>query len=249
MDFIFRIALLFSVLISPLHAAGEPLNVGVQIFNPPYVIRGSAQDVYGFDVDTMNYICKVINRTCQFHLMRFSDLIDAVKTKKMDVAISAITITPSRLEVVNFSFPYLPGVSRFLGNVNTSNQPFSVNALNNQTIGILKGSIAIEQMKAMGATPRTKEYDSFDQMLEGLASKKVDAIFLDNANANFWVANSAGRFAVEGPPLTYGFGYGIVVNKSDGSLLNQINDALLQYQNSEQYKINYNKYLQFERMS
>jgi polar amino acid transport system substrate-binding protein len=249
MDSIFRIVLLFSVLISPLHAVGEPLSVGVQNFNPPYVIRGSAQDVYGFDVDTMNYICQIINRTCQFRMMRFGDLLDSVVTKKIDVAISSITITQARADLVNFSQPYLIGASRFLGNSNTFNQPFSLNALNNQTVGILKGSIALEQLKVMGVTSRTTEYDSFDLMLESLSRKNVDFIFLDSANANFWAANSAGRFAVQGPSYAYGFGYGIAINKSDGALLAQINDALLQYQNSEQFRINYNKYLQFERMS
>ena len=249
MDSILRIVLLFSVLIAPLHAAGEPLIVGVQNFNPPYVIRGSADDVYGFDVDTMNYICKIINRSCQYRLMRFSELLDAVVTKKIDVAISTITITPARAELVNFSLPYLIGVSRFLGNRNTFNQPFSLNALNNQSVGILKGSIGLEQLKGMGVSPRTQEFESFDLMLESLARKNVDFIFLDSANANFWAANSAGRLAVQGPAYAYGFGYGIATNKSDGALLAQINEALLQYQNSEQFTINYNKYLQFDKMS
>ena len=41
----------------------------------------------------------------------------------------------------------------------------------------------------------------------------------------------------------YGYGYGIVINPANADLLTQLNQALVQFQNSDEYKQNYNKYL------
>jgi len=248
MNLIYRILFVFTLLISSLHAEGELLNVGVQNFDPPYVMQGSGNGVSGFDIDTMNFVCKSIKRNCQFRVMRFKDLLNAVITKKVDVAIGTITITEARAALINFSLPYLVSYSRFLGNSKAinQNQAFSLEMLNNKRIGITKGSIGGDQLKAMGIIkPQIKEYDNIALLLEALAKKDLDYVFFDTANANYWAANSAGAFTVQGPPYLYGLGYGIAINKSDNALLAQINAALLEYQNSEVYKINYNKYLQF----
>ena len=90
-----------------LFAQGEPLNIGIETFDPPFVIQGANKKIYGFDVDMMNSLCHIINRTCQYHVMRFDELLNAVVTKKIDEAVSSITITPGRSKLVNFSLPYL----------------------------------------------------------------------------------------------------------------------------------------------
>jgi polar amino acid transport system substrate-binding protein len=246
MNFFCYILITFILFVSPVFAAGPPLNVGLEGFNPPFEIQGADNEIYGFDVDMMNALCKLMNRTCVFHMIRFNQLIDAITTNKVDVAVSSITITPGRSAIVNFSLPYLLSYSRFLGSASNSKQQFSLTLLSNKTIGIESGTIFSDQITALGiVNPTIKQYNNNEFLVEGLSKKEVDYILFDSPTASYWAANSAGEFALFGPPFLYGYGFGIALSKNNGQLLLDINRALLQYQNSQEYKNNYNKYLEF----
>lgn len=241
MNLLRRLVVTFFCLTPALYAAGEPLNVGITSFTPPFVMQGANHEIYGFDIDMMNTLCKTINRTCQFHIMRFDQLISSVANKTIDVAVSSITITSARAKIVNFSLPYLLSYSRFLAKPASVTQSFSLDLLNGKTIGVVTGTIFSDQIKEMGIkNPNIKEFARIEELLEGLSSGKVDFILLDSPTTLYWEANSAGAFVKVGPPYLYGYGLGIATNPS---LLPILNQALLQYQNSNDFKLNYNRYL------
>jgi polar amino acid transport system substrate-binding protein len=245
MNFIQRLLITFVFLISPLHAQGEPLIVGVESFSPPFIIQGADHEIYGYDIDMMNSLCKIMNRTCQFHIMPFDKLLTAVAAKKIDAAVSSITITLDRLKLVDFSMPYLLSYSRFLTNHRDTKQPFNLNLLNSQRIGIETGTIFSDQIKGMGIiNPTIKQYETMELLVEALGRNEVDYILLDNPTAIYWEANASGEFNVVGPTFLYGNGFGIAISKENRALLKDINNALVQYENSDEYKINYNKYLE-----
>ncbi|WP_454780275.1 transporter substrate-binding domain-containing protein [Legionella sp. WA2022007384] len=229
---------------SSLFAEGEPLNVGIESFDPPFVMQGSHNEAYGFDVDMMNSLCKIMNRKCAFHVMRFAQLIDAVANKKLDAAVSSITITSDRAKQVNFSLPYLLSYSRFLERKTLSKEPFNLDLLNTKTIGLESGTVFLDQLSQMGVkNPNIKEYPGIEDQLSALGRGDVDIILLDNATAVYWASNSGDTFKLIGPPYMYGNGYGIAINPADQDLLTKLNQALVQFQNSEDFKVNYNKYL------
>lgn len=245
MNFIRRILITFVFFLSPLYAEGEPLDIGMESFNPPFAMQGGDHGSYGYDVDMMLSLCKIMQRTCQFHVMRFDKLLKAVVEKKIDIAVNSLTITTDRLKIVNFSLPYLLSYSRFLTNKSTNvPQTFNLDLLSDKTIGIEVGSIFSEQINTMGVkNPTIKLYDTTQLLLEGLGRKEIDFILLDNPTAVYWEANSVGAFVKVGPPFLFGFGIGIAVNKNNPNLLQSINKALLQYQASTDFKTTYDRYL------
>lgn len=230
---------------STLFAAELPvLHVGTESFNPPFVMQGSKKQIYGFDIDMINTLCKMMQRTCQFHIMRFDKLLDAVAKKELDVAISSITITPDRAKLVNFSLPYLLSYSRFLVKPTPKKQPFTLEFLNGKKIGLEAGTIFPQQLDAMGVkNPSIKLYDTVSDQLSGLNKGEVDIILLDNPTANYWASNSSDTFELAGPAYIYGYGLGIAVNPGEGALLTNLNQALLKYQNSTDYQQSYDRYL------
>ncbi|MGL5741549.1 MAG: transporter substrate-binding domain-containing protein [Legionella sp.] len=200
-------------------------------------MQGANHEIYGFDIEMINNICKIINRTCQFHVMRFDQLIEAVANKQIDAAVSSITITPERSKIVNFSLPYLLSYSRFLERQSSPKQPFNLGMLNGKKIGLETGTVFSEQLSAMGVkNPILKEYSSVENQLNALSNKEVDIILLNNATAIYWASNSSDTFRLAGPPYMYGYGYGIVLSPAEPGLLTLINQALVQYQNSDAYK-------------
>jgi polar amino acid transport system substrate-binding protein len=220
------------------------LIIATETFTPPFEMRASDQ-IYGFDIDMMNALCKIMKRTCQFKIMRFEQIIDAVAKKDVDAAISSITITTERAKRVDFTLPYLLSYSRFLTTTaNSTKQSFGLLALKDKKIGVESGSIFPDQIQKMGViNPSIINYPTADNMLEALRAGSVDYLLLDNPTAVYWAANSSGAFTVVGEPTVYGYGLGIAVNPSEKDLLSAMNAALLQYQNSAEYKLNYDTYL------
>jgi len=214
MNYFRRVLITFFFLIPILNAANEPLNVGITSFGPPFVMHGSHNEVFGFDIDMMNSLCKILQRTCQYHVMRFDQLLTAVANNTVDVAVSAITITPERSKIVNFSLPYLLSYSRFLTK-SPITQGFSLELLNNKTIGIEAGTIFADQIKSMGVkNPTIREFERSEDLLEELRAGNLDFVLLDSPTTLYWEANSAGAFVKVGPAYMYGFGLGIATNPS-----------------------------------
>lgn len=87
------------------------------------------------------------------------------------------------------------------------------------------------------------EFDRTEEMLEALSTNEIDFVLMDNPAALYWSANSSGRLLVTGSPMLVGYGLGIAVNRENSQLLKSLNDALVEYQRSDKYKENYNKYM------
>lgn len=230
--------------ISPLHSQGEPLKIAVDTFAPPFVMESANQQLYGFDIAMMESICHILQRTCQFEPVPFEEIFNAVETRKADVGVSAIIITAERASRVNFSLPYLLSYARFLGPQKWAGQPFRLQLLSDQTVGVSEGTIFPEVVKTLGI-PNVKmvKFDRLDFMIEALQEGKINFALMDDPTALYWQSQSSGTLTVVGEPFIYGFGLGIAVNRGETDLLQAINKALLQYQNSEEFKLNYQKYI------
>ncbi|RUR09388.1 transporter substrate-binding domain-containing protein [Legionella sp. km772] len=224
----------------------KPLIIGVDSFVPPFVMQGGNGELYGYDISMMNSICKIIQRTCKFQPIKWLDLLPAVMNNQVDLVVSSITITPERAKQMNFSLPYGLSYSRFLTNSDTPvANPFTLSSLDGKKIGVYKGTIYEDQASHIGVTnPIIKTYVGYQDVLKALTNKDVDYILLDNPTALYWAANSSGAFKVIGEPYVYGFGIGIVISDQDKDLIPIINQAVIQYQNSPDYKQNYQRFLE-----
>lgn len=230
----------------PLQATAlQPLNVAVDTFSPPFVMQANNQ-FYGFDIAMMQSICQIIQRECIFQPMALSQLIDAVESNKADVAVGGIAISPERAERVNFSQAYLPSLGRFVMTKKLNQKPFTLDSLAKQTIGIEAGTLFPQTLASLPIdNPRISEYPTAEALIDALKNGDVTYVAADNPGAMFWQAQTSGEFVVLGEPFNYGFGLGIAVNKSNMTLLAEINRALTQYLGSAQFKANYNSYLNY----
>jgi polar amino acid transport system substrate-binding protein len=245
MKLIKGLLLTFLISISTLYAQSEPLTIGTTNFNPPFVMRTANNELFGFDIDMMIQICKIMDRKCNFEILRFEELLPAVASRRIDMAVGSITITAERSNIVAFSLPYLLSYSRFLTLHSTADKtPFGLETLNNKRFGIASKTVFSAQIKDMGiANPTIVEFDKYEGMLEALRDNSIDFILMDSPSAVYWAANSGNSFKTFGNAFMYGYGFGIAVNRENSALLSQLNQALLKYQNSDTYKQAYQKYL------
>ena len=83
------------------------LKVGISADFPPFEYYDENEELYGFDVDLMNYIGDRIGFDIEFVDMSFDQLFSAVMGGDVDCAISAIAITEERKNVIDYTIPYL----------------------------------------------------------------------------------------------------------------------------------------------
>ncbi|HHT0593915.1 TPA: transporter substrate-binding domain-containing protein [Legionella anisa] len=160
-----------------------------------------------------------------------------------DIGVASITITLERSEHVNFSFPYLPSDVQYLALKKWAAVPFSQDAFNGKKIGIQVGTIFEKVIKDSGV-PDVKivNYNSTPQLIKALSDENVDFILQDALSAQYW-GSQMPIFTSFGKPFGFGYGLGIAVNKRESELLQQINNALLEFQKNGQFKKTYDRYI------
>ena len=83
------------------------IKVGINAQFPPFEYYNENGELYGFDIDLMNYIGEKIGFEIEYVDMSFDKLIPAVANGEVACAISAISITEERNNVIDYTIPYL----------------------------------------------------------------------------------------------------------------------------------------------
>lgn len=91
---------------APVNPTASPtLRVGTRIL-PPFVTQEGAWDLSGFSIELWQSLAREIDLKSTFKVYpNVQDLLRAVETREVDVAISAITINSERAQRVDFSQP------------------------------------------------------------------------------------------------------------------------------------------------
>ena len=83
------------------------IKVAISADFPPFEYYNENEELYGFDIDLMNYIGERSGFDIEFVNMSFDQLFSAVMGGDVDCAISAISITEERNNVIDYTIPYL----------------------------------------------------------------------------------------------------------------------------------------------
>ena len=85
------------------------IMVGTSADYPPFEYYNEKFEFEGFDIELMNLIAKELGVTVEYKDFAFEGLGDALKLGQVDAVIAALSITPERAEVVDFSNIYYVG--------------------------------------------------------------------------------------------------------------------------------------------
>lgn len=86
-------------------SAPAVLKVLVSSFEPCVVTKEGK--IEGFDIDLIRELCLKTGYKCQFIVMPFEKIFEAIHLKKADIAAAGLTITGSREKKIDFSHQYL----------------------------------------------------------------------------------------------------------------------------------------------
>ncbi len=201
-------------------AAEEKVYViGTNAEYPPfeYVENG---EIAGFDADVIKEAAKRMGIQYKWVNTNFDGLIPALQTKKVDVVIAGMSITPERAKAVNFSVPYLTSNVSVITNKN--NPIKDMNDLEGKSYGVELGTTKEASARKI-PNAEVIPFSSNTGALVALKAGKIDGMVLDESVSLKFVENNSELALVgvmEGEPKAIAF------NKDDTELCEKFNKAV-----------------------
>lgn len=204
----------------------QKITVGTLYLSPPFVYNAFT----GFDINLMQALCVKEHLQCQFVNGTFETLMAELRlsNSKINVAISAISMTHQRSQDYLFVGPYYQSSMSFLAK-EKKNSRLSLAQLKQKSVGVMSGTIFYDYVQSLLAGEgHIKTYDTEEDMLAALSDGKVDVISLDTPVAEYWQNKSNCQLRVISAPIKIpgDYGYGIVLHKADLRLQAQLTEGL-----------------------
>jgi len=244
------ILLIFTILfISTIFSAGTierikkagVLKVGSDVAYAPFEFMEGDKPV-GFDIDIAQEIADALGVKLEVINTSFDGIIAALKAKKFDIIISAMTITEERKKEISFSKPYFD-----------SGQIIAIRAddttiktekdLKGKIVGVqlgTTGEIAAKKLKDKVGIKEIRSYETIPEAFMDLELGRVDAV-INDMPVSLYYAKTHPKIKCIGKPFTIER-YGIAVRKEDTDLLIRINVILDQLKKSGKYDQIYEKW-------
>lgn len=163
----------------------ETLIVGCDTDFKPFEFRGEDGKYIGFDIDIWDAIATDLKLNYTLKPMDFYQLIPALRTGAIDVAIAGITINSEREKIIDFTHPYFD--SGLLVMVRSERTDiYGVGALTDKVIATKEGTTSADfalniQNKKVKLFPNIKQ--AYDELLAGSA----DAIIYDSPALLYYI--------------------------------------------------------------
>lgn len=191
---------------------------------PPMEYRDDKNTLIGFDIDFANAIAEKLGVKSEFVTTDFSGIVEALKAKKFDVAITALSITDDRKLKINFSEPYLmEGQIIVTKNGNTAIK--SKDDLRGKIVASQLGSTGEEAAKKITGVKELKPYDKITEAFHDLVIGRVDCVVVDELVGRYYITKDPANYKVLDQKLT-DEPVGIGFNKDDKELQDAIAKAI-----------------------
>ncbi len=225
-------ATLFSIGALPVLAQdANTIRFGVDPTFAPYESVDPSGKLVGIDIDLGNALCKTMNMTCEWVKINFDGAIPALKAKKIDGILSAMTVNDKRKEQVLFSTELYFSASRMMVPKGKPLEP-TVESLKGKTIGVVQGTTqaAYANLHWKGKGVNLVMYQNDERARQDLGLGRIDGTFQNGAAAeSFFQTPQGAKFQVSGPPVNdpavMGLGTAIGLRHGDTALKEKIDAA------------------------
>ena len=217
---------------SSLALAQPVLRVGSTPTGIPFTFLDTkTNQISGVMVDLMKEIGKDHGFSPEITPMTFSTLIAALTANKIDVIAAAMYITPTRLEVVDFSDPiYTYGDGMFVSAKDPKDYK-GYEDLKGEVVGAQIGTAYVKPMQDAGTFKEVKVYDTIPDIIRDVNLGRIKAGFADFPIVAYQLSQGGfpeTRLAKNYKASVVG-SVGIAVRKGDKANLDKINASLKKF--------------------
>ncbi len=207
--------------------------IGISPEYPPYESKSSSGEMEGFDLDMTEWIFNYLNEhghnyKYDFEELSFDTIISALQAGQIDLGISGFTYDENRQGI--FSDSYYDSAQVLV--VAEDSEVTSTNDLNGKLVGAQMGTTGEDAANGIEGAEVQAVKDA-NVMMENLKAHGIDAVVIDKAVADKYV--SEGGFKIVGEALMDE--ENIIYSTEDHQeLMDQINEAIQAFKESEDYK-------------
>jgi lysine/arginine/ornithine transport system substrate-binding protein len=247
-------AMLFVLMVPGIVAAKEwkVIRFGVDPSYPPFESKAPDGSLIGFDIDLGNAICAKLNAKCVWVENDFDGMIPALQARKIDAILSDMSVTPKRLQQIDFTSKISDSPTRMVSKAGSNLLP-TPESLKGKSIGVEQGTIQETYAKTYFEPNGVKvvSYQNQNQVYADLKSGRLDASLQDEVQAGvgFLKTPEGQGFEFAGPQIKdekiLGAAAAIGLRKNDTDLKNLINQALADLLEDGTYQAIAKKYFDF----
>ena len=157
---------------------------------PPYEMTTDAGEFEGIDVDTAKAIAEKLGLELQIDDMDFDAALLSVQQGKADIVMAGVTVTDERKAVMDFSDSYATGIQSII--VPEGSDIASPDDLAGKKIGTQRGTTGYIYCSDDFGDENVVAYDNGLTAVQALNNGQVDAVVIDNAPAQEFVAANPG---------------------------------------------------------
>ena len=202
------------------------LTVGVYPSNPPWENKTPTGEFEGYEVDVVRAVAKRIGAILELQDYGFQALFSALSSKRIDIAISSITITNERLKSQSFTQGYY---DTSLALVTSAGSPVkSLQDMRGRTVGVIAATVSEAWVKANQKKYGFGELRTFNtaqDLLLDTQSGRLDGLINDYTALRFALKKMSGLTMAERIPAENTFAFMMGKNSP---LLEKVNDAISQ---------------------
>lgn len=229
-----KLLLSAAICISALPASAQDaktIRFGVDPTFSPYESVDPSGKLVGIDIDLGHALCKAMNVTCEWVKINFDGAIPALKAKKIDGILSAMTVNDKRKEQVLFSSELYFSASRMMVPKGKPLEPVA-ESLKGKNIGVVQGTTqaAYANQHWKGKGVNLVMYQNDERARQDLGLGRIDGTFQNGAAAeSFFQTPEGAKFEVSGAavndPAVMGLGTAIGLRHDDKALKEKIDAA------------------------
>ena len=214
-------------------AAGEvttvnagKLTMSTNAAFPPYEMTTDSGDLEGIDIEVAGAIAEKLGLELQVDDMDFDAALLATQSGKSDMVMAGVTVTDERQKVMDFSDTYAEGIQSII--VPEDSDIASADDLTGKAIGTQRGTTGYIYCTDDFGEDNVIAYDDGLTAVQALNNGQVDAVVIDNAPAQEFVAANPGLKILDTAYAQEDYAIGVA--KGNTQLLDAINGALEELQ-------------------
>jgi ABC-type amino acid transport substrate-binding protein len=223
--------------------------VGVSMDYPPFEYIDTNFIADGFDIAMITELSKQMGIPMDVRNYAFNGLYSALQSGQIDIAVSAITVTPERQQLMSFSNVYLTESASALASSGSSIVITSPSQLAAYRVGVQQSTVFDSYMTKTfvepGLMPATMLYRFLkpEDAVASLTAKSIDIVLMDTPSAEVYQQKNNLKLAGTGMnPQPYA----IAMHLDSPTLQANINQALKTLNNNGTLGALAKKYLQVE---
>ena len=211
----------------------QTIRIATESSYKPLSYTDADGKLIGFEIDLIHALCDEMKAKCDISSQEWDGLIPGLQAKKFDAIIAGMSITPERLEKVDFTDPYLTNglvlVAKKGDNISVDSDFSTI------PVGAQRATIAAQYIEETHPKAKLNLYDTQENAYLDLASGRIRALFSDKVTAAYWLTSEEGKaFEQKGAEFKSDDTMGIAVRKGD-ALAGKFNTALATLKLSGKY--------------